>query len=128
MSKVSVAVAFCACRHFSRSVVTLLGVARSLSDESHACMAESKLRRRHGLGLSGWFTLPFALAGQSVHAYSLSGGSQAGGLAASGAMPPFPCPHRRGSTAATHNKSIDADPQQQDAAPPRVLVVRSFLR
>jgi len=29
---------------------------------------------------------------------------------------------------AMHNKSIDTDPQQQEAAPPRVLVVRSFLR
>jgi hypothetical protein len=27
-----------------------------------------------------------------------------------------------------HNMSIDADPQQQEAASPRVLVVRSFLR
>jgi len=26
------------------------------------------------------------------------------------------------------NMSIDADPQQQKAAPPRMLVVRSFLR
>jgi len=26
------------------------------------------------------------------------------------------------------NLSIDADPQQQEAAPPLVLVVRSFLR
>jgi hypothetical protein len=26
------------------------------------------------------------------------------------------------------NMSIDADPQQQEAASPRVLVVRSFLR
>ena len=26
------------------------------------------------------------------------------------------------------NLSIDADPQQQEAASPRVLVVRSFLR
>jgi len=26
------------------------------------------------------------------------------------------------------NISIDADPQQQEAAPPRMLVVRSFLR
>jgi len=30
--------------------------------------------------------------------------------------------------AAPHNMSIDADPQQQEAAPPQVLVVRSFLR
>jgi len=27
-----------------------------------------------------------------------------------------------------HNKSIDTDPQQQEAAPPLMLVVRSFLR
>jgi hypothetical protein len=27
-----------------------------------------------------------------------------------------------------HNMSIDADPQQQEAASPQVLVVRSFLR
>ena len=27
-----------------------------------------------------------------------------------------------------HNLSIDTDPQQQEAAPPQVLVVRSFLR
>jgi hypothetical protein len=27
-----------------------------------------------------------------------------------------------------HNLSIDADPQQQEAASPQVLVVRSFLR
>jgi hypothetical protein len=27
-----------------------------------------------------------------------------------------------------HNLSIDADPQQQEAASPLVLVVRSFLR
>jgi hypothetical protein len=27
-----------------------------------------------------------------------------------------------------YNLSIDADPQQQEAAPPLVLVVRSFLR
>jgi hypothetical protein len=26
------------------------------------------------------------------------------------------------------NKAIDADPQQQEAASPQVLVVRSFLR
>jgi hypothetical protein len=28
----------------------------------------------------------------------------------------------------THNLSIDADPQQQEAASPQMLVVRSFLR
>jgi hypothetical protein len=27
-----------------------------------------------------------------------------------------------------HNLSIDTDPQQQEAAPPLMLVVRSFLR
>jgi hypothetical protein len=27
-----------------------------------------------------------------------------------------------------HNLSIDTDPQQQEAAPPRMLVVRSFSR
>ncbi len=27
-----------------------------------------------------------------------------------------------------HNMSIDADPQQQEPASPRMLVVRSFLR
>ena len=27
-----------------------------------------------------------------------------------------------------HNKSIDTDPQQQEAASPQVLVVRSFSR
>jgi len=31
-------------------------------------------------------------------------------------------------TVLPHNISIDADPQQQEAASPQVLVVRSFLR
>jgi len=30
--------------------------------------------------------------------------------------------------AATDNMSIDTDPHQQEAAPPLMLVVRSFLR
>ena len=32
------------------------------------------------------------------------------------------------SSEMTANKSLDTDPQQQEAASPRMLVVRSFLR
>src|SRR6266498_1092872 len=50
------------------------------------------------------------------------------GLATSEAMPPVTCQRRGFTTTAAHNRSIDTDPQQQKAASPQVLVVRSFLR
>jgi hypothetical protein len=112
----------------SRSVVTLLGAVLRGSGESRACMAESKLRRRHVFGLSAWFSLPFAPEDLALRAHRRSGGSLASGLAASGAMPPFACLHRGCARTASHNMSIDADPQQQEAASPQMLVVRSFLR
>jgi hypothetical protein len=109
-------------------MVTVLGVAPWRSGGSRGCMAEPKLRRRHGFRVSGWCTLPFAPSGQRLRAPSCSGGSLANGLVASGAMPPFPGQHRGQASTATYNMSIDTDPQQQEAASPRVLVVRSFLR
>jgi hypothetical protein len=109
-------------------LVTLLGATRSHSGEPQACMAEPKLCRRHGFGQAARLALPYAPAGQPLREASCTGGSHASGLAASGAMPPVPFLDRWGTTTATHNISIDTDPQQQEAASPQMLVVRSFLR
>jgi hypothetical protein len=77
--------------------------------------------------------------GRFVRLHTLGVGAPAR-LRQSGAMPPAPCQHslrkvRLGAPAwlalastASYNKSIDTDPQQQEAASPQVLVVRSFLR
>jgi hypothetical protein len=112
----------------ARCVVTLLGVAPRRSGGSLGCMAESKLRRGHGFELTDWHAMPFAPTARAFRAWSRAGGSLANGLAASGAMPPFSCLHRGNARTAAYNLSIDADPQQQEAASPHVLVVRSFLR
>jgi hypothetical protein len=112
----------------ARRSLTLLGVARSRSGESRACIAESKLRRRHGFRPAALRTLPFAPAGRALRMWSRAGESLASELATSMAMPPFSCRHRGNARSATYNLSIDTDPQQQEAASPQMLVVRSFLR
>jgi hypothetical protein len=107
---------------FSRSLVAFLGVAPCRSGESRAWVVGGGYRRRHGFGLVGRRALPF---GANVSAPAcLVGARVAGmpaGLAASGAMPPFKCQHRGGASTASHNKSANTDPQQQEAASPQML-------
>jgi len=93
----------------TRSAVTLLGVAPSRSGESRACMAESKLGRRHGVELVGWLSLPFALAGQALRVRSHAGESLACGFATSRAMPPFSSLHRGNARSAAYNWSFHTD-------------------
>jgi len=105
----------------SRRRVTLLGVARSHSGEPRANMAESKLRRRHGFGLAGRRSRPFASAGQALHVRRRSGGSLACGLATSEAMRAFPMPASRALHHGSYNWSANTDPQLQEAASPQGL-------
>ena len=114
---------------FSRCMVTLLGVAQSRSGNCRSLWVGVGRRRSHGLGRVGRCALPFgACVSVSTRLIGARSTGVRAGFAASEAMPPFSCPHCSSSTTASHNMSIDADPQQQEAAPPLVLVVRSSSR
>jgi hypothetical protein len=99
-----------ACLGRSRRMVALLGVALSRSGESLAGAAGVGARRRHGFGEVARRAV---LVGAGASASARLVGARAAGLlallVASGAMPPFTCLHRVGTTTASHNKSANTD-------------------
>ena len=104
----------------SRRMVALLGVALSCSSESLASTAGVGGGRRHGFGEVARCALPVGAGGSASG--SVVGAKAADVpalLVASGAMPPFSCLQLRGTTTASHNKSVNTDPHLQEAASPQ---------
>jgi len=100
---------------FARQAFTLLGVAPFRAGELvrlHLCESaagqnpRAQRFRRYANGLARLLSLRVGIPA---------------GLRQSRAMPPFTRQHRGSATTASHNKSANTDPQQQEAASPQML-------